>query len=52
MHFTLFLMFIYLKKYFVVLYNIIKTNKNPEKNPDLPMDFENLDEKPKVSRLL
>jgi hypothetical protein len=31
-----------------VLSNRIKTNKNPDENPDLPIDFENLHCKPKV----
>jgi hypothetical protein len=30
-------------KYFIVL-----RNKNPDENPDLPMDFKNLDRKSKV----
>jgi hypothetical protein len=52
MPFTLFFEHL-LKKYFIVLGNILKIlNKNPEDNPDLPMDFKNLGREPKVSRLL
>ncbi len=33
----------------MVFWNRFKTNKNPDgKNPDLAMDFKNLDRKPKV----
>jgi hypothetical protein len=29
-------------KYFTVLWNNFKTNKNPDENPGLPMDFEKI----------
>jgi hypothetical protein len=29
----------------IVLWNRLKTYKNPNENPDLPTDFKNLDEK-------
>jgi hypothetical protein len=35
-------------EYFIVLCNRFKTYKNPNENPDLPMDFKNLRRKPKV----
>jgi hypothetical protein len=35
-------------KYFTVFWKRFKIYKNPDENPDLPMDFEILDEKPKV----
>ncbi len=31
----------FIKDIFIVLGNRFKTNKNPDKNPDLPMDFKN-----------
>ncbi len=31
-----------------MLLNSFKTKKNPDENPDLPMDFKNLDDKAKV----
>jgi hypothetical protein len=39
---------VFLMKYFEVLQNRLKTNKNPDENPDLTMDFKNLDSKPTV----
>ena len=35
-------------KYFEVLQNRFKTNKNPDENPGLPMDKKNLDRKPRL----
>ena len=37
--FTMFFMNVFLMKYFEVLQNRLKTNKNPDENPDLTMDF-------------
>ncbi len=37
----------FLMKYVVVLWNRFKTSNDPDENPDLPMDFKNLDGKPK-----
>ncbi len=34
-----------------LLWNRFKTKKNPNENLDLPIDFENLDRKPKVQDL-
>jgi hypothetical protein len=39
-------------KYFIVLWNRLKTNKNPDEKPDLTIDFKNLDLKLKVSDYL
>jgi hypothetical protein len=35
-------------KYFIVLKKRSKTNKKPDENPNLPMDFKNLHHKQKV----
>jgi hypothetical protein len=36
---------LFINEIFIVLF---KTNKNPDENPDPPIDLKNLDRKPKV----
>jgi hypothetical protein len=43
--FTVCFFILFINEIFIVLF---KTNKNPEENPDLPMDFKNLYRKLKV----